>query len=251
VRVLLMFDGQVGEEIATFLLDQYESDLGFVTTTRESVALALARERNIPTSIFSDYSSFESEVKKLQPFDLGLLAWWPTILPMSSIAIPINGFVNTHPSMLPHNRGKHYSFWAIIEEVPFGVSLHFVDEKIDCGDIISQAEIPYTWEDTGETLYRKATEEIVKLFKGMYPSIRLWQFERIPQEISKGSFHFAREIEPASTIQLDKFYTARQLINLFRARTFQGFPGCRFVDGDTVYEIKISIKSVRQQRVGN
>lgn len=83
---------------------------------------------------------------------------------------------------------KHYNFWALAEGAPFGVSLHFVDT----GDVVAQREIPYDLTDTGETLYRKAQREIVRLFREEYPRLRTLDILRKPQDLSKGSFHLAR-----------------------------------------------------------
>lgn len=59
------------------------------------------------------------------------------------LAIPRRGFLNRHASLLPHFRGRMASFWAHAAEPPqYGVTIHFVDEGIDTGDIILQQEFP-------------------------------------------------------------------------------------------------------------
>src|SRR5262249_23135590 len=152
------------------------------------------------------------------------------------------GFVNTHPSLLPYGRGKHYNFWSIVDRVPFGVSLHMVDEGVDSGDIVAQTEIPYDWEDTGGSLHRKATQAMLTLFHQTYPRLRRLDFEAQPQNRSVGTFHRGSELEPASSIALDNSYVARDLLNLLRARTFTGYPACSFEDGEDVYEVRVEIK---------
>ena len=175
-------------------------------------------------------------------FDLGLLAWWPRIIKAPLLSLARHGFINTHPSLLPYNRGKHYNFWAIVEQAPFGVSLHMVDEGVDSGDIVAQLPVPYNWEDTGASLYAKAQVAMIELFKSAYPRLRTLAFDRRPQNAAEGSFHRASELEGASTIQLDRMYRARDLLNLLRARTFPGHPGCRFHDSDVEYEARITIE---------
>ena len=49
-------------------------------------------------------------------------------------------------------------YWAIIDGNKFGVTLHFINEKIDAGDILFQTEIPFNITDTGGTLYKKMLE---------------------------------------------------------------------------------------------
>jgi hypothetical protein len=43
-------------------------------------------------------------------------------------------------------------------------------------------------------------------------------------------------------IDLEKTYTARDLLNLLRARTFPGYRACTFSDGEASYEVRVEIK---------
>ena len=176
--------------------------------------------------------------------DLVLLAWWPYIVRKELIDIPRLGCLNFHPSLLPYNRGKNYNFWAIVEQVPFGVTLHWTSEEVDCGDIAFQSPIETTWEDTGATLYRKAQDEIVRLFQEKWPEIKLGHIPRIPQDLNRGSFRLGRELDEASKIELDATYAARSLLNLLRARTFAPHPAARFVEGAETFEVRVEIRKV-------
>lgn len=237
-----MCDGQVGNEIAQWLIDNYPGDIRAVVTVSENQSYSAARSRGIPSLTYKSEPELLQALATVEPIDLGVLAWWPKIISPALIAMPEYGFINTHPSLLPYNRGKHYNFWALVEQVPFGVSLHYVDEGIDSGDVVAQSLIPYDWEDTGETLYAKAGHTMVDLFKAVYPKLRAQELPRIKQCLSWGSLHYASEIEPASKVDLDKTYRARDLINLLRARTFSGHPACWFEDDGATYEIRIEIR---------
>ena len=242
MKLLLMCDGMVGDAIAELLLEKYPDDLGAVVVTQKNETYFSAYKNNVPSFVFESESQLLRDLAKYEPFDLGILAWWPKLISPSIIAMASNGFINTHPSLLPFNRGKHYNFWALVEEAPFGVTLHFVDHGIDSGDIVAQLPIPCDWEDTGETLYLKAGKAMVDLFKSAYPEIRNGSYKRIPQDQSSGSLHYSKEIDVASFIELDKTYTARELLNLLRARTFPSYPACRFEDDGRIYEIRVDIK---------
>lgn len=245
MKLLLLADNVVGEEVLSFLTREYSHDLGLVVALKESAVYQMARNFGVPVKVFESSEVLFGEIEaEKKSFDLGVLAWWPTIIKPPLINCPVHGFVNFHPSLLPHNRGKHYNFWALVEEVPFGVTLHYVDEGVDSGDIIFQKEIAYDWTDTGETLYFKAQREIVRLFCDAYPRLRLLDIPRQRQNLSKGSFHRAVELEQASRIDLEREYSARQLLNLLRARTFSGHPACWFEDNDEKYEVRIDIKRI-------
>ena len=51
--------------------------------------------------------------------------------------------INLHISYLPYNRGAHPNFWSWVKNTPKGVSIHFISEKIDAGDIIFQRKINF------------------------------------------------------------------------------------------------------------
>lgn len=243
MKLALLADGSVGAKFARFLLDKYPDDLSLIVTTQINDIYREAVAKGIRAC------NFETEEKVLEQIesgvDLGILAWWPYILKTPLLEAPRMGFVNTHPSLLPHNRGKHYNFWALVEQAPFGVSLHEVDAGVDSGAIISQLLIDYGWCDTGETLYYKAQAAMLQLLTEIYPALRKGQITSTPQDGETGSFHRASELESASKIDLDKNYLARELLNLLRARTFEGHPGCWFDDGGSRYEIAITIRKVR------
>ena len=132
--------------------------------------------------------------------------------------------------------------WAIVEERRFGVSLHYVEPEIDAGDLIAEREIIYDWTATGQSLHQEAEKAMIDLFVEQYPSIRNNKSLRRPQELSVGSSHFGKELDPQSHIFLDKTYTGREILNLLRARTFAGRPGCFFEDNGESYEINIAIE---------
>lgn len=240
MRLALFADGEVGLAITRFLLTHYRQDVAVVVVMEQGPVAELAQASGLPFLIFT---SEEQLIAELPPrLDLGLLAWWPKILKDGLLRSVRQGFINTHPSLLPWNRGKHYNFWALVEGAPFGVTLHMVDSGIDSGAIVAQLPLSYDWTDTGETLYRKAQTAMVNLLEQVWPTIRSGRIAVTPQPEGVGSFHQASELDQASRINLDQLYLGRELLNLLRARTFHPHPGCWFeVDGQR-YEITIEIR---------
>lgn len=244
MRLVLFADGDVGLAISHFLFTRYLQDVAVVVVMQLGPVTEMAQAAGVP---YLRFTSEEELIAKLPlELDLGLLAWWPKILRKSLLQIPRMGFINTHPSFLPWNRGKHYNFWVLVEQVPFGVTLHKVDLDIDSGEIIAQSSIPYDWTDTGETLYRKAQMAMISLFEKVWPTLRSGNIVSTPQPEGTGSFHLSSELEEASRIDLDRPYLGRELLNLLRARTFHPYPGCWFeVDGQR-YEIAIEIRKAER-----
>ncbi len=240
MRLLLLADGIVGERIAKYLIAAYPRDLVAVITVEENAIADHCTSAGIETFPFV---SEQLAVERLggSTIDLGILAWWPNIIRRTLMSLPQQGFINTHPSLLPHNRGKHYNFWALVEQAPFGVTLHQVTESVDAGPIFAQRCIAYDWTGNGETLYRMAQDAMAELFAETYPKLRLGLIAPIPQDLSQGSYHRASELNEASRIDLDRRYTARDLLNRLRARTFRGQPACWFQDDGDVFEVRVEI----------
>jgi len=248
--ISLFADGSVGLKSLQFMLRHHKEDIHSVVVYKDDslVLEELTRQAFNPETIFVFSKGREQDLLNfLRPApapEFIILAWWPMIVKRDLISLPSKGVVNFHPSLLPHNRGKHYNFWTLVEETPFGVTLHLVNEDIDAGDILFQKAIAKSWEDTGESLYYKAQEAIVELFETSYPKLKAGDYRPVPQDLEAGTFHLSKELEGASTIVLDKTYTARELMNLLRARTFYPHPGCRFTDATGTYQVRINIEKV-------
>lgn len=242
MKLLLLADGAVGLKFTQFIVKNYPDDLALIVTTHVNEIYLEAEGNNIRVCVFDSETNVLDKIGS--GIDLGILAWWPSILRSPLLDTPRQGFVNTHPSLLPHNRGKHFSFWAIVEQAPFGVTLHRVDDGVDSGDIVIQSSIAYDWCDTGGTLYEKAQEGMMQLLMEVYPALREGEFASFPQSLDAGSFHYASELESASKINLSTSYRALDLLNLLRARTFEGRPGCWFEEDGNRYEISVNIRKI-------
>jgi methionyl-tRNA formyltransferase len=57
--------------------------------------------------------------------------------------LPPNGFLNLHPSLLPLLRGPYPLFWTFHLGIQAGITLHFMDEGLDTGDIVAQKTIEF------------------------------------------------------------------------------------------------------------
>jgi methionyl-tRNA formyltransferase len=176
--------------------------------------------------------------------DAIVLCWWPHLIRGPQLGLARRHILNMHPSLLPHCRGKDPNFWCLVEGRPHGVTIHHVDQSVDGGDIAFQKQIAVSWEDTGETLYRKAEAAMIDLFKESYDAIAADAVPRRRQDSASGSFHRRAELDPASLIDLGATYSGRELLNLIRARTFPPHPACRFIDGGETYEVRIAVKKL-------
>ncbi len=66
--------------------------------------------------------------------------------------------LNAHPGIIPQSRGLDAFKWALLKDHPLGVSLHYIDENVDCGEIVAVVETPVFETDTLHTLARRHYE---------------------------------------------------------------------------------------------
>lgn len=238
MKNVIFASNTVGYDVVSWLASNYPEDMHLVVVSSEDDIVKFERIATCEVIVHQNYLEKVEGTR----IDFGFLVWWPYIIEKKIIETANTGFFNTHPSFLPYCRGKNYNFWTLVEKVPFGVSIHSVEVGIDCGGIVAQKKIPYSWEDTGKTLYDTSIVEMSALFKTVYPQLRSKTLPLVRQDLSKGSFHLQSELHNAKKIYLDKTYSCRDFLNLLRAGTFAGYSPCYFEDGEKIYEITVSIK---------
>lgn len=75
------------------------------------------------------------------------------------LAVPSECAVNVHSSLLPEYRGVSPSFWALLnDEDSTGISVHYMDEDIDTGDVLVQEALPIEDDDTLHSLNARVAE---------------------------------------------------------------------------------------------
>ena len=79
-----------------------------------------------------------------------------SIIKKQLLKIPRIGIINRHNALLPKNRGRLTPFWVLFnKEKETGVSIHFVDEGIDSGDIIIQKKFDIENKDNFNSIVKK------------------------------------------------------------------------------------------------
>ena len=130
-----------------------------------------------PERIRNDYQA----VLDLKP-DLIITAAYGQIVPTAVLEAPRLGCVNVHASLLPLYHGVAPVLRAIIDgSKETGVTIMYMAEKMDAGDIISQKSTPITDDDNLEIVYDRLTDIGAELLKDTLPSIFDETNDRIPQ----------------------------------------------------------------------
>ena len=108
----------------------------------------------------------------------------------------LNGrIINLHISLLPWNRGADPNLWSFLEDTPKGVTIHYIDEGLDTGEILVQKDVNYYMNDTLRSTYSRLSARIEDLFRIHWPDIMSEKLTSYPQ-VGAGSFHCLQDKEP-------------------------------------------------------
>lgn len=126
-------------------------------------------------------TEFKNEIKELNP-DIVCVVAYGVILPKSFLKIPALGCINVHPSMLPNYRGPAPIQWAILNgDKKTGVTIMYLDEGMDSGDIIIQKEVNIGDDETTGELWNRLSSIGSDLLLQTVENINTGKIERRKQ----------------------------------------------------------------------
>ena len=220
-----------------FISDNKES-----SHSEELISLCkdLPFENIIPGSKLSE----ERTIKKVKSLALDYIfcIHYPYLIPTSIIDCVNIGVINLHPAYLPYNRGWNTPTWSIIEKTPYGATLHFMDSKLDTGDIIAQEKIEILPEDTADSLYNRTLELEYELFKSSWPVLMTGKPERIRQDHNLATIHRKGDIKSIQKLELSEEKKIEDILDLLRGLTTNNLDEAAYYEkNDKRYFIQIKI----------
>ena len=157
--------------------------------TATPVALT-ARERGVPLlqpARLRDAGTVAA-IAELGP-DIGVLADFGRIVPPPLLALPVHGFLNVHPSLLPRHRGAAPIAGAILAgDAETGVTVMAMDAGLDTGPVVATERWPLDGRETAESLEARAAVEGAALL------------DRILVPWLAGTVHAIPQLESAATL---------------------------------------------------
>lgn len=179
-----------------------------------------------PTNLKEQYN----EIIELDP-DLIITCAYGKILPKELLDYPKYGCINVHASLLPKYRGGAPIHRAIMNgEVKSGITIMYMDEGMDDGDIIKQREVCIKSTDTTKILHDKLSVLGSELLLEVLPSILEGTNDRIKQDKNLVSF---ASIITTEDEKIDFTKSAYQIYNQIRG--LNDFPGAYFImDGKRI-----------------
>jgi phosphoribosylglycinamide formyltransferase 1 len=176
--------GSNAQQIIHYFKNSELADVAMIFCNKpEAGVLSIAEKEKIPSLLIEKERFFRGdgylpELENIKT-DLIVLAGFLWKIPRSLIGAFPKRIINIHPALLPKYGGKgmygQYVHQSVISagEVESGITIHYVDEHYDNGDVIFQTACPVLENDTPEMLaqrihqlehlhYPKVTEEVLK-----------------------------------------------------------------------------------------
>lgn len=162
-----------------------------------------------PIKIKEDYE----DILSLNP-DLIVTCAYGQIIPKAILDYPRLGCINVHASLLPKLRGGAPIHKSIIDDYgTTGVTIMYMDVKMDSGDIISQREVKILDSDNLESLHDKLSEVGTSLLLDTLPSIIEGTNSRTKQNEDEVTYAYNIKREEE---HIDFSKTSREVFNLIR-----------------------------------
>ncbi|MDE2590562.1 MAG: methionyl-tRNA formyltransferase, partial [Patescibacteria group bacterium] len=144
---------------------------------------------NIPVTERTKLTEEDSRsIRTLSP-DIIFSVNWRRLIPKSIFEIPKHRTLNIHAGALPKYRGYAPIHWAMINgEKNAVVTVHYVDESADTGDIVLQKKVPIEIKDDIISTYNKALALAPELILKSLSLIESGKVRPINQKNKKGFF---------------------------------------------------------------
>jgi len=178
IAIFASGSGTNAQNIYNYFCKGDKAEISVIITNKSNAyVIQRAKEMNVPSVYFNRSKFFESDeivdllIKK--KIDLIVLAGFLWLIPQNILRNFKNRIVNIHPALLPKYGGKgmfgHHVHQAVVDndETQSGITIHYVNEKYDDGEIVFQAFCDVTKTDKADDVATK----VHKLEYEHYPKI--------------------------------------------------------------------------------
>ena len=238
-----VLEGLIENYEVILVVSQPDKKVGRKQELKNTPIKEVALKHNIPVfqpiKIREDYD----EIIKLNP-DIIVTCAYGQIIPKVILDCPKLGCINVHASLLPKLRGGAPIHKAIIDGYKTtGITIMYMDVKMDDGDIISQKEIEILDSDNLESLHDKLSVLGKELLLETLPSIINGTNERIKQDEAEVTFAYNIKREEE---HIDFNKSNREVFNLIRG--LSPVPGANAILFDNEMKIYDSIISDKEYK---
>ena len=238
IKIGYFADGPWSHSAFERLISDESLDIKFIvprTDTTDNTLKGYATKYNIDYLFPVNINSQEFIEKSIQ-YDCDLLVSmsFNQIFKKQIINLPKLGVINCHAGKLPFYRGRNILNWALInDESEFGITVHYVNEGIDTGDIIKQKNFPIKDSDSYNSLLKVAYDGCANLLYEAIKEIQLGTAKRIKQSsIHPIGSYCGRRGEGDEIINWNK--NSREIFNFIRAINKPGPMATTFISNNVV-----------------
>ena len=225
-KIIVCADHEIGYQIINYILSENSNHFEIldIYTTETNENGFWRPLKDIPNlkkyKIFQNNHCFLGDIDQ-KNIDYIFLISWKYIF-SDEIIKKINfGIINLHYSLLPNYPGVYPVNNAIISgEKITGITFHFIDELIDKGYLLHQKSINIKLTDTVDSLLARLDRLSLKEFKKIWVGkIKLTKKKKLSNKMQKNYTH--KQFEYSNKLDPHKKYTALELVNLIRGKTFK------------------------------
>jgi phosphoribosylglycinamide formyltransferase-1 len=174
VKRIVLFasgSGSNAEKIAAYLANQSDSTISLILTNNPKAGVIDRARRgfgcgqHVPVVVFDRKTFYETDrITQLlldQQIDLIVLAGFMWLMPAGLVLAFPDKIINIHPALLPKFGGKgmygHFVHEAVVAagETESGITIHYVNEHYDEGQVIFQVSCPVAPGDSPEDVAQK------------------------------------------------------------------------------------------------
>ena len=251
-RIIFAGDRTVAVAILEFIQDQGTDPVALLLPdgARASHAAALTSRCSHldPQWVFSGRSFDSGSIDRLASLsaDYILSVHYPHVLPEALLRLPCVASLNLHPALLPYNRGWHTPSWAILDDTPYGATLHCMTDRLDAGDIVHQRQLHVRPDDTAHRLYQRAMALEVEVFKEAWPALVSQDVPRRPQSEREATAHAKRDLlrQDIQHIDREEILPAGDLIDRLRALTTNALEEAAYFESEG-HRYRVQIRIVK------
>lgn len=176
-----------------------------ITSIKSPSIIEYAKQKGIKTFVIKtpNDKAFLTQLKDLSP-DV-IINQSQHILKSALLEVPKLGVLNRHNALLPKNRGRLTPFWVLYnQEKETGVSIHFVNEGIDSGDIIVQKKYEVVPGDTFKSIVNKNYKIAGKAMLEALNLIESGDFRRIYNSNEEATYNSTPSFKDALTYRVKR-----------------------------------------------
>jgi methionyl-tRNA formyltransferase len=201
MRVLFIGTGEIGVPVLRWLIESAEHELVGVVTQPDKPVGRAQRIEAPPIKAALAGAEFPvlqpkrikneeavAEIRALAPHVIVVMAYGQ-ILPGTVLQIPPIACLNLHASLLPKHRGAAPIQAAILcGDRESGITVMYMNEGLDTGDMLLQKQIPIHPDETGSSLHDRLGEIAPGALKEALAQLQAGTALRIPQDPSAATY---------------------------------------------------------------